>query len=776
MIKKLLFCLVAFLAVLPQTLSAQELPKRYKWPGVKLYKYAYPGDVGAIDTQYFLKQAGKNQNETITNLNTLFLVNLKAWELNEYRCFFNQGGHWGVEGELQEIGIPLFLQENKKMYGDNHELTIHISDDTSDGARNHVSYLYKTQSKNPDECGIIIDRTKNETWPAQGNTTWHVRMVNSGTMYGKDIDCFELYTKGPDGDYWMEWSGFDMPDTDPRKFIITPVKRTNAATVKDEDLWIFVTKQDVIDRFEKEPASYTDVADCSFYIDDPDFDRNNGKQSSWNLEKLGEQTEININNKAYCTDSNNEPKFGASGLDAAITEYDQKFCSSNIGDKPYYNIPYGAFFNAEIKNGPGCIKQEINEGVVKAGWYMVTCQGFYRPGNNSQVQNAYLYVKGLSDGATPMGQYNKAYLPLYDWDSYNGKRPTNLTESGIAFAENRENYSVKVPIWIPKGGKIEFGVKLENSTGSADEWVAVDNMHLKYLGDDYLISENALEREFNYQWQQKQYQTMVLERQFQMGKWCSLVLPVDVNRDQLVTAFGNDVQLAELQGVSDDGKTIQFKTINVRELSWEELAIKKGKPYLIKLNNPGIPNNTTSRAQPRTWTTYGGNSIDTREYTPTAPLYIFPAMSYDIETMPGKQDYIPNNMGNGIKSISSFYNYDGTSTLLNGSTASKVFASENTYTYVMNDGNLTRYRRPFKLKGLRWWLDFKEAINGGNAKIGFVSDDVVINGIQTIDNDEIENHKVTGIYTLDGRKINCNDTKQLQKGVYIVNGKKIIVK
>ena len=85
----------------------------------------------------------------------------------------------------------------------------------------------------------------------------------------------------------------------------------------------------------------------------------------------------------------------------------------------------------------------------------------------------------------------------------------------------------------------------------------------------------------------------------------------------------------------------------------------------------------------------------------------------------------------------------------------------NTLTYPENDGNINGFRAYFQLKG--------DAASLAHAFRMDFDDDVT--GIVTVLSDEPTT--VNGTYTLDGRRIEGQPT---QKGVYIVNGKKTIIK
>jgi hypothetical protein len=99
-------------------------------------------------------------------------------------------------------------------------------------------------------------------------------------------------------------------------------------------------------------------------------------------------------------------------------------------------------------------------------------------------------------------------------------------------------------------------------------------------------------------------------------------------------------------------------------------------------------------------------------------------------------------------------------TFLTGGDESVLFVTGgNNLTYPAADGNINGFRAYFKLKG--------EAASLARAFRMSFDDDMT--GITTVISDEPTT--ASGTYTLDGRRIEGQPT---QKGVYIVNGKKVI--
>lgn len=734
--KRQLLFVAILLTVLPSLLQAQNAA-RYQWPGHEI------NDVGL-----WIKY---DTPRPVDTRNTIYLLNVGAWEAGDPNCFFNVGGHWGVEASLYEIGMPLYLERTSGS-GNKQYARILISPETGDTKENHVAWIRGGVGR--DEDGVITDRKVAGEEAKAGitaKTEWYLYQTKDTKTYWI---CFQEGLKW----YYLKRKS---NSTGARKNILEVGEYgSNSEPYNDKYCqWRIVTKQDMIDRFGYAVASYKDIADATFYIYDQNLGRKNGHTDKWNLQP-GTGT-VRIDNLFGQGDNGGAPDYTVqnNGIDTQYT-------TIPAGQQTYYQLLYGQFFNGEIKGGTGSITQTTTDLITRGGWYMVTCQGFYRPGDGSTKQNAYLYAKvsdpGLENIIKGSEFWRETKLPLI---SSLPSQPANLTESGMKFYENSENYSAKVIVWIPgaqndsPGQRLELGVRLDEPAG-ADDWVAVDNFQLKYLGYDFLVSEHAKDASFNSEWPERNYETMVLERKFVLGEWNSLSLPVDLNKDQVFTAFGTDVQLAELEKLSDDGNTIHFKTVDLNGKAWEDRTIEHNKAYLIKTNEEGINISMD-------WKVAGYNDGSADNYKTTSPLYIIQAASF-------KQSMVSETPETKTNSV------NGQSVTINpviywrdGVTNGKIQGNAENYVYVMNKGALTRYQREFPLKGLRWWLEFKEPVGNG-VNVDFRSaDGEEVTGIRVIDND-VPKTAPRGIYTIDGRKIDGN-VSSLPGGIYVVDGKKITV-
>lgn len=702
---------------------------------------------------------------TPTNNNTLYLFNKGAWTQNggkdKWRPWLNQGGHWGIEGSCYEVGIPVYLYKTRD-YSSSTECEILMNPNTSSQERNKLGWVRGGAGVSTnDEKGIYLDRKNEDVEKSAGVTT---------------VSKWEIYPTGSNNEYWIarhegtHWYYLCRPadDVEQRRHVL--VAREGSAVEKsDNSKWIIVTKQDLINRFGAQQGSYMDMADATFYIEDQNFARNNGRENQW--------TKINGTGKVAFTNKWHLNSFDQEKDDYTIQTGDKAWTSISAGTKTYYNIPYGQFYCAEIKGGTGSFKQKITT-VVKDGYYMLTCQGFYKPGDGSKNQNAYIYAKVPAFEKDIILPYShktqhlyydaqdiKQKLPLI---SSKSKMPEDLTQAGMTFYEDMQNYSTKLIVYLHEGTEVEIGVAVDKETAqNSEDWTVVDNMQLKYLGTKYLLTEYCGNSD-NLPINDPQYQTMVLVRDFVIDQWNSFILPQSLNKDQVVTAFGNDVKLARLKNLNTTGRDIEFESVDLNSMRWEDTAIEVNYPYLIM---PRV-------AGPEKAIYWENIEQNEKCYTSHGPHYIFPAASFTkslVKDFTKEQNPISRVNAQG-KTINLFPTYywiqNGTSSVTGG----KVDASPNNYTYVMNKGKLTRYQKPFTLKGMRWYLKYSDAPS--NAKLfidGYDDAFETTTNIETVTAIDQSTEK-KGTYTIDGRKVSeGNATEYLKKGIYIVDGKKVMV-
>lgn len=225
----------------------------------------------------------------------------------------------------------------------------------------------------------------------------------------------------------------------------------------------------------------------------------------------------------------------------------------------------------------------------------------------------------------------------------------------------------------------------------------------------------------------KQY-NVTLNRSFGSGKWYSVVLPFSVSQKQMKSVFGKDVKVLHYNDVTGT-------TLNLFKHYYQ--MIVGGTPVLVKpsqeVTNP-VFNNVTLTSKTVVDIVNGDfkctGSWDNVDY---------PKYSYFINAKDSK-----------------FYLYDPKQ-VASGTKAPHAGAFRTWIISTSNNPSAAK-KLTMRINGIE---DNSETTAIWNAVIG---------------NDDNAEVASKGIYSLSGQKMNVTDIRSLSKGIYIVNGKKYIVK
>lgn len=223
----------------------------------------------------------------------------------------------------------------------------------------------------------------------------------------------------------------------------------------------------------------------------------------------------------------------------------------------------------------------------------------------------------------------------------------------------------------------------------------------------------------------KQY-NVTLNRTFGADKWYSVVLPFSVSQKQMKSVFGDGVKVLHYSDVTGTDLNL-FEHFYQMIVGGTPVLMKPAKDVTNpKFNNVTLTSKTVVDIENTGFKCTGSwNNVD------------FPEYSYFIDAK-----------------TNSFYQYDptkvetGTVKPHAGAFRSWVIASENASTAKQ----LTMHINGIEEQG---------------------ETTAIWNAISGNDDAEVA---TKGIYSLSGQKMNATDTRSLPKGIYIVNGKKFIVK
>lgn len=455
-------------------------------------------------------------------------------------------------------------------------------------------------------------------------------------------------------------------------------------------------------------------------------------------------------------------------------------------------LPYGGAWTANIHGARGSVVQTIpTKNMIKEGWYRISCVGFTT--TTKGIARLFAAAGMGNTTGTPTAQTKKfAIASLYQIDPAN-KPATYVAASKLLDTPNVNTYDASVMVYVGKNGTayetLSFGIQVGSAaddTQDADDdaWTCFDNFKIEYLGtpehelildedqtDASYIKAQAPELADN---ETLQKSIVYLHRTMNAGKWNSLVLPINLTVGQVKSIFGDQVHISKFYGAREDHpQRIVFDPITANRNDPDAIAIEEGELYLVKPTaDGGMP-----QEQPEKKFTYGDKTISVTNY------YTIVGVTFKKKSEIADNAYSGRVMGDtGNEDFVTKQQVQFVGTYV------KCFDNDliPVNSYVLNGNNkggtagLWYYRTvETKTKGFRGWL---QSVTGQVSKVfEYEIEGVVeqVNGNATaIDGIEAAQQHSANIYNLNGQLVRqgATSTEGLPSGLYIVGGKKLVVK
>lgn len=681
-----------------------------------------------------------------TDATTFYLYNVAQ------KKFLNAGGWWGTECVLSDTPMPVYLYKNDN----NYYLMLSPTGTTASIGRNYGA-------SNDFQNGIFTDAATN----GQRNySEWRFARA-SGKTNQYTLQCRSSNTSG--GYLTISTSRTDVV--------------SYTTSIDANSYWKLISLKDAKDRFaDVQDVVYDNPIDATFYLSNPSMTRASVEagnivwtvgSGSWVTNKttgsdltyfLGNDLYYNTTSSCFAlqSDATTTDIGSLDGDKYTIKDTDAAFIKGSglkTGDKKWYNLIYGQYFNARIK-GNGTVSQAIT--VDKAGWYEVECQGFNSEGN----ANALLYanVSGTTEAISNMSNTIQK-LPI---DSV-----YTMSTAGYAFSKGW--YPNVVLVFVPNDNStVTIGVKV--SDAASGEYTEFDEFRLKYRGlKEYpiLLDETKENTDYIVFPEAGKTATVVLKRTFSTAagnQWNSIVLPFNLTGAQVKNYFGQNVKLAELAELTSS--KIWYKSV---DLSTD--GMKAGTPYIIKCD-PTLAQYTKGAI------TVAGDNVNTPGETlaDDAEYIVIPQVALEKDehgTLPLRTDIAAKDNDNAeIKACGLYVKQE-----------IPLVAGHHYYAYAK--GILYHYskelpankRETLPMKGFRVYFDWTETTASGaklSCYLDGVEEQTIITAIEGVTTGEALTpaNGRKGIFTLDGQQVRGtgDSVEGLHKGVYIVNGKKLVVK
>lgn len=478
-----------------------------------------------------------------------------------------------------------------------------------------------------------------------------------------------------------------------------------------------------------------------------------------------------------------------------LNYYNDDYCTTidpNLGTTQAndgYAANYGAFGCVEIgavtasESAPVEFYQTITG--LKPGLYMVEAQAFfdkndyatykngaYNNDNTTGASNAYLFANGEETLIPVLNSTDQATFENYTTTLKDALNEDNqiyfrrnvaaayFLAQGDAFEPDESYHRVRVYVNVTadegkETGTLKLGVNKKGTKGR----VYVDNFGLYFIGNNE-IGLDAYQRDVN-EVDQNKYQQQYpfhLSRKFVLNAWNAITLPCDVTGSQIIETFGDDAKLCKLEGVNPQNKDqILFSTVDLFD-NYDTPAIVHGECYLIWVTKgPVIP-----EGEEYTFLVKKENDPNQTSQDMTFPygnIYTITGVSCP-EGMLTPDD---NTVSTEDGKLSYTYFYHRPDNAPAGS-------------YVMSAGKMYHIPNAWTgLLGTCWYIT--DLTTSSNSKVMAIEGEggtTDINGIVT----EVPGDKaMEGVYNINGQKVaDGTSLEGLPKGIYIVNGKKHVVK
>lgn len=747
-----------------------------------------------------------------------FLYNVKTGLL------LNVGGYWGTHVSLQEYGMPLWVYKD----GDDW---IHFQQDidkqgASSGNQEGCSleYFYG-EGYASTSIGVFVDRDiyKSSTDKTVIQRGWKIESI------GDTQNTFKIYTYRRSANGYSKYKTYD-------KYYLSAAasqgdvdKNCGAFLKSDKDYdaersqWRIFSYQQLYNLQEKSLA-FKSSLDLSFKLECPGFSRDNGALDKWKtaVYKEGATGSFRFGlEERYKTDTSH----GLQDYKGSVTsDNPYTFNGTTYNNIDSYQTHLGKYYCADIKNTRGAVYQVVH--VELGGSYVIECKAY------SNTKKAKLFATLLQDKSENPTDYTKIVEgSLRETVVMQTANMSQTEQNNLHISEKNMDYAGKefygshkyfnsVLVQVPEGGgNICFGVRVGSVTDNVaedGEWTVFDDFRLLYAGSntsrDLILDEDK--DNLNYLLDcTETYDDVVLhlnKKSFNknINKWNTIVLPVDLNKDQFTQAFGANARLAELTTLTRN--QIQFETVTIANMGNNDVVLKAYVPYIIyptkDLANERTPAYTAILHKT------GGSEIEEHKVTIAANHIDIPNVSLK------RNDQNKNDLFGLIKETWSLSldkvkvaEKPGDSEIVTDGTlaafgtfartyGSEIADTETSFTvnknnpiiegrdnlkncYFFHEGKMV-YAGD-KVRGLRgfsvWFKPYKQTSGAATSKfildgIDYTTD---VERIMATEDSSIDSKFAKlGVFNLNGQLVRSGstDVSGLPSGIYIVNGKKVFVK
>lgn len=745
--------------------------------------------IGGVDDLYGVVPSEtycttKHTNETDGN-KIVYLYNVGA------KKFLSVGGMWGTHASLDvsPYSIYMFWNTNSKTFCLESKVQGSVTNPYL-GIDTKHNQVFMDQKAN-ERCIIRFDKAKDYS---ETNKVYLVKIGNSTTLgyltaYPNNEDKLCDYEKS--------------------------IAKEGTQEYKNQE-WKVITKNEYFKLFSVAPANMKSVVDASFLIACPEFRANDADATKWT---------ITDKDNSLPTDWKNHVRLGDENMYKTYDKLQSTGSNSWVHYTEAHQRDYGQYFYCYTKGLRG-FKFYQNVTVHKAGWFLLRCNGFSTANSSENIKQngkplANLFITVLDAKGNPIKD-------KYSTAAFNGVSQADAEalgntydKAGIGHAFFEGEYENQVQICLDKaldGNEISdknpvtlrigfYVDPTDKSEVDANELTAVDEFKLLYAGPrrnpELILDEESTDlRYLTMATDEYKNSVLHLNRKLNDNMWNSLILPVDLTWGQMKRTFGDAVKVAKLAALTEN--SVQFVTVEPD--SDEQVMVTAFEPYIV------YPPYTQVKSAPYTvehfYTSEGEDNSEWlgKDYKPSKDennrlTKTIPANHYDITMVSLDRENLKKLNAKWESTTTFPATGGGHGTMVCKGTMAKTYDKGKIINgrdnlngdYFMHKGKLIQVPhgnmddgKPYSygLKAFRCWFELT-ANTPAEGKPSQVS--LLIDGVEdsTTGIDDIHGstdrtsykHGIDGVFNINGQMVRRSCSLEgLPKGMYIVNGKKIIIR
>ena len=778
--------------------------------------------ISAADMKTYAEKGTLGKFPTTDKNQIFFLYNVKTGLL------LNVGGYWGTHVSLQEYGMPLWV------YKDDDDW-IHFQQDVDKQGSSSVNqegcsleYFYG-EGYASTSLGVFVDRDiyKSSTDKTVIQRGWKIETI------GDTQNTFRIYTYRRSADGYSKYIYYDkyylsaaasQGDVDKN---CGAFLKTNQDYSDDGSQWRIFSYQQLYD-LQTNSIGFKSSLDLSFKLECPGFSRDNGALDKWKtaVYKEGATGSFRFGlEERYKTDTSH----GLQDYKGSVTsDNPYTFNGTTYNNIDSYQTYLGKYYCADIKKTRGAVYQVVH--VEHGGSYVIECKAY------SNTKKAKLFATLLQDKSENPTDYTKIVEgSLRETVVMQTANMSQTEQNNLHISEKNMDYAGKefydshkyfnsVLVQVPEGGgNICFGVRVGSVTDNVaedGEWTVFDDFRLLYAGSttsrDLILDEDK--DNLNYLLDcTETYDDVVLhlnKKSFNknINKWNTIVLPVDLNKDQFTQAFGANARLAELTRLTRN--QIQFETVTIANMGNNDVVLKAYVPYII-YPTKDLANERTPKYTATLHKTGAGSQIEEHKVTIAENHIDIPNVSLK------RNDQNKNDLFGLIKDTWSLdlnhvklANKTEASEIVTDGTLAAYGTFARTFGDIMKNDEQTSFSITNKenpiiegrdnlkkcyffhegkmvyagdnvrgLRGFSVWFKQHDITTSGAATSKFILDGIDyttdVERIMATEDSSIDSKFAKlGVFNLNGQLVRSGSTNVsgLPSGIYIVNGKKVFVK